>query len=251
MSKDETDYSNTIIYKITCNDPLVTDVYVGHTINFVRRKYQHKLACNNNLSCYNNVKLYKIIRNNGNWSNWDMSIVAFYKCKDQTEARQKEQEHFISLGATLNSVEPFPQKVCSDVNPIIKKMVKRIEPIPEKIVNSIEPIPEKIVNSIKITQVSISSKKYCCETCTYYTNNKKDWTKHIVTLKHIKLITPNAPIPKVILSEFKCNCKKVYKHVSSLYFHKKTCNVPLPLTNNELLHILIQQNIELTKKFLN
>ena len=41
MSKKDIDYSNTIIYKITCKDENVTDVYVGHTINFVQRKHAH------------------------------------------------------------------------------------------------------------------------------------------------------------------------------------------------------------------
>ena len=103
----------------------------------------------------------------------------------------------------------------------------------------------------------VSPKKYFCKTCTYYTNNKKDWTKHIVTLKHIKLITPNATIPKVILSEFKCKCEKIYKHNSSLYFHRKTCktikeiNNPIEvkpeITDKELIMLLIQQNAELLK----
>ena len=48
MPKVEIDYSNTIIYKITCKDPSITDVYVGHTTNFVQRKHCHKQSCNNN-----------------------------------------------------------------------------------------------------------------------------------------------------------------------------------------------------------
>ena len=32
MPKNEIDYSNTIIYKITCNDSNVTDKYVGQYI---------------------------------------------------------------------------------------------------------------------------------------------------------------------------------------------------------------------------
>ena len=42
MPKDTIDYSNTIIYKIYCNDSSVTDIYIGHTTNFIKRKYQHK-----------------------------------------------------------------------------------------------------------------------------------------------------------------------------------------------------------------
>ena len=111
MPKIEIDYSNTIIYKIFCKDTSITDVYVGHTTNFVQRKHSHKQACNNiNSPCYN-LKLYKTIRDNGNWSNWEMLIVNFYNCKDHLEARQKEYEYYISLGATLNSVNPLSYKV--------------------------------------------------------------------------------------------------------------------------------------------
>ena len=118
MPKVEIDYSNTIIYKIACKDPSITYVYVGHTTNFVQRKQSHKQSCYNIKSpCYN-LKLYKTIRDNGNWCNWEMSIVNFYNCKNQLEARQKEQEYFISLGATLNSVEPLSSK------PSLNKSVK-------------------------------------------------------------------------------------------------------------------------------
>jgi hypothetical protein len=54
------------------------------------------------------MKLYKTIRNNGGWDNWNMEIVNFFNCKDNYEARKKEQEYFILLNATLNSVEPLP-----------------------------------------------------------------------------------------------------------------------------------------------
>ena len=46
MPKDNIDYSNTIIYKIYCNNDTITDTYVGYTTNFFVRKYQHKNACN-------------------------------------------------------------------------------------------------------------------------------------------------------------------------------------------------------------
>ena len=72
MPKSEIDYSNTIIYKITCKNPQVTDVYVGHTTNFVQRKHLHKICCINNTSPIYNCKLYEVIRKNGGWSNWKM-----------------------------------------------------------------------------------------------------------------------------------------------------------------------------------
>ena len=59
------DYSKTVIYKITCNDPSVTDVYVGSTSDFIRRKTEHKSRCiNDNLkSC--KYRLYHVIRLHG------------------------------------------------------------------------------------------------------------------------------------------------------------------------------------------
>jgi len=65
MPKDAIGYSNTIIYKIFCNDTSVTDIYVGHTTNFIKRKYQHKVLCNTGKK----LKIYDLIRKNGGWDN--------------------------------------------------------------------------------------------------------------------------------------------------------------------------------------
>ena len=50
MPKNEIDYSNTIIYKITCKNPSISELYVGHTTNFVQRKHAHKQGCVNEKS---------------------------------------------------------------------------------------------------------------------------------------------------------------------------------------------------------
>ena len=102
------DYSNTIIYKISCKDQTVSGIYVGHTTDFTKRSYSHM---NSSLDTNNNILLYRTIRFYGGWDNWEMTIVNFYNCKSHLEAREKEQEHFISLGATLNSVHPLPIKI--------------------------------------------------------------------------------------------------------------------------------------------
>ena len=56
MPKNEIDYSNTIIYKIVCKDEKISDLYVGHTTNFVKRKCLHKNSCNN---LNNKLKIYQ------------------------------------------------------------------------------------------------------------------------------------------------------------------------------------------------
>jgi len=42
MPRKIINYTNTIIYKIVCNDLNITDLYVGSTTDFTNRKYNHK-----------------------------------------------------------------------------------------------------------------------------------------------------------------------------------------------------------------
>ena len=50
MPKNEIDYSNTIIYKIFCKNKNINEVYIGHTTNLIKRKYQHKIESKNILN---------------------------------------------------------------------------------------------------------------------------------------------------------------------------------------------------------
>ena len=61
-----------------------------------------------------------------------------------------------------------------------------------------------------------------CDICDYYTSNKKDYTKHISTPKHIKMTSSvtcgdNKSLPVV------CTCGNTYKYRQGLSRHKKTC----------------------------
>ena len=98
MPKDAIDYSNTIIYKIFCNDPNVKDIYIGHTTNFVKRKYQHKTLSISS----EKLNIYDSIRNNGGWTNWSMIEIAKYNCQDATEARNREQHHYDLIKCSSN-----------------------------------------------------------------------------------------------------------------------------------------------------
>ena len=107
MPKDVISYSNTIIYKIFCNDKTVTDIYVGHTTNFIKRKYQHKNLCNKGKK----LKIYNLIQENGGWDNWTMIEIAKYNCQDVTEARIREHEHYDLLNPSLNLIKPISYAV--------------------------------------------------------------------------------------------------------------------------------------------
>jgi len=106
MPKTAVDYSKTVIYKIVCNDLLVTDLYVGSTINFTKRKYQHRTICINPVDRRHNFKIYKFIRDNGNWPNWTMVQIEEFPCANGNEARARERYWFEQLNSTLNTQRP-------------------------------------------------------------------------------------------------------------------------------------------------
>jgi len=245
MPKVEIDYSNTIIYKITCKDLNTKDVYVGHTTNFVQRKHAHKQCCTNAKSSNYNCKLYEVIRNNGGWSNWKMEIINFFDCKDHYEARKKEHEYFNLLNATLNSIEPMPKP-------------KVISPIENK----------EVKNKIELFGCKTN---FYCNNCSYSTCRKSQYDRHILTSKHKttynNLHTDLQKVQKS--SKFVCSCGKQYLHRQSLWGHKKKCSFIYKSVNNEendqeevpintttILELLKQNNefkeliIEQNKKFL-
>jgi hypothetical protein len=106
MPKIAIDYSKTIIYKIVCNDLTITDLYVGSTTDFSKRKYKHKHSCNNCENKSYNVKIYKIIRDNGGWDNWAMIQIEEYPCANGNESRARERHWIEELNAKINVVIP-------------------------------------------------------------------------------------------------------------------------------------------------
>ena len=107
MPKVEMDYSQTIIYKICCKDPEITDMYIGHTTNFTQRKHNHKATCcNENIKNYN-LNVYKFIRNNGGWENWSMIQIEVFNCNNSKEALMRERFWVELLKPKLNSINPY------------------------------------------------------------------------------------------------------------------------------------------------
>ena len=246
MPKTEIDYSNTIIYKITCKDPEIKDVYVGHTTNFVQRKHAHKQSCNNPKTLNYDCKLYNIIREKGGWSNWKMEIINFFNCSDHYEARKKEQEYFISLNANLNSIEPMPKPkekpvvikpvkikniyIC-DVCNINCYTLKGLEGHNKTNKHKKRTANKQIEESTNNTDDSLDDKftpqnanYYNCEKCDFKCSKKCDWERHILTRKHRKDyngLQPTPPTPQTFVCE---QCGSNYKHRQGLWKHSKICN---------------------------
>jgi hypothetical protein len=106
MPKKSMDYSNTVIYKLVCNDLNITDCYVGHTTNFKQRKNDHKRTCNIESRRGHNLNVYKFIRENGGFEKWSMIEIEKYPCADGNEARKRERFWYENLKATLNTGIP-------------------------------------------------------------------------------------------------------------------------------------------------
>ena len=99
-------YSNTIIYKLCCRDLNITEIYVGHTTDFRKRKWCHKASCNNETNKKYNINVYQYIRENGGWNNWDMIEIERFEAIDGNDASKRERYWFETLKASLNSKIP-------------------------------------------------------------------------------------------------------------------------------------------------
>jgi len=78
----------------------------------------------------------------------------------------------------------------------------------------------------------IYATNFYCKKCNFISCRKNDYNRHISTLKHKRLIetndfTQNYAKPKNYL----CECGKTYKHLPSLYKHKKIC-----IESNQFFH---------------
>jgi hypothetical protein len=230
MPKDEIDYSNTIIYKIYCKDKNIHDIYVGHTTNFIKRKYQHKNFCNN---IEKKLKIYETIRQNGGWDNWDMIEISKYNCKNKQEAIIKENQHYEELKASLNVKTSYIDKTLffCDVCKLQCSNKKNYElHINCELHKKKEFEPDRTNLSPKIAV------KLTCKLCNYECSKQSDYDKHLLTSKHKNRTNLNILEQNVAenLQLFECDkCSKTYKARNSLWYHKRKCQGILNKENEE------------------
>jgi hypothetical protein len=121
-------YENAVVYKLCCDDPEITDIYVGSTCNFKVRKHQHKTACNNQNGKEYNRHVYKFIRENGGWDNWSMILIKKYpNVVDTYELHKKERKWLKKLKGTLNKQIPSRtrEQWYNDNDEVIKQYYKK------------------------------------------------------------------------------------------------------------------------------
>jgi hypothetical protein len=100
---------------------------------------------------------------------------------------------------------------------------------------------------------------FSCEKCDFISYNKKDYSRHLETKKHL---INNFQCEKPQKTPYECRCGKKYKDYSGLWRHKKKClnkkeeinntneNEDVDLSDKNLILTLIQQNNEIQKQML-
>ena len=269
MPKVKIDYSNTIFYKIYCKDTNVTDLYIGHTTNFIQRKHAHKNSCINSKCSSYNCKLYDVIRKHNGWENWKMDIIAFHECDNLFHAKKYEQQYFEEYKATLNSIEPLPKPKPKPKLPVVKETKEKQTFICDTCNVSFGTTKQyEAHNKTKKHKMLLNPdnkipKKFNCENCDFRCNKQSNWNNHLMTRKHKMEICGNTTeignIQKTPLHV--CNmCNKEFKTNSGLWKHKKKCTfvqgVDTPNTSNnistdkELLIKLLLKNPNIIEKLI-
>ncbi len=102
MPKEPIDYSKTVMYRIICKNIDITENYVGYTTNLKSRRANHYSKCENEFCRSYNYKVYKFIRENGGFLNWQILEIEKYPCKDLGEATRRERYWYEHYNASLN-----------------------------------------------------------------------------------------------------------------------------------------------------
>jgi len=110
------------------------------------------------------------------------------------------------------------------------------------------------------TNIAKKSHDFFCEKCDYKTHNKKDYSKHMLTRKHLDETNLKQKVLPLV-----CNCNIIFNSRTTLWRHKKICsfvnintenkkeeenNTDIDISDKSLILTLIQQNNELQKQML-
>ena len=96
------DYSNTLIYKVACTDPAVSDFYLGY-ITFSLSDVCEMLHQRCKRDSWH---LCVFIRENGGFQNWGVERLSSISCTSSLEARTELGKHFDASPRSLNKKLP-------------------------------------------------------------------------------------------------------------------------------------------------
>ena len=77
-------------------------IYIGSTVDKKRRLNRHKRVCTCPGERAHNNLVYKLIRENGGFDNWEMIVIEKKRCESSEELRKLEQMWIDKVGPILN-----------------------------------------------------------------------------------------------------------------------------------------------------
>ena len=91
-----------VIYKISCIDSSVKEVYIGSTKTFNSRARGHYSRCYNFNDRHHSAHVYTFIRENGGWKNWNINIIDSLTTTDKNEIEKCERRYIEEQEFSLN-----------------------------------------------------------------------------------------------------------------------------------------------------
>jgi hypothetical protein len=235
MPKQSIDYSNAVFYKIYCKNPLISDVYVGITTNFIQRKYSHTRSCYDRQSPHYACTLYTAIRKFGSWDNWSIEIIATHNCSNRDGAYKQLSIYTAQLNARLTCSERRRLSGNKPLDKFPNSSKKVLSDSSHNFVCSELPRPTNrpsaAYNHRKPTETDFAPKKppdlFTCEVCDYKCSKSRDYDRHLSTRKHSwkpNGVQRNTDFAPDIINKHICDiCEREYKFRSGLWKHKQTC----------------------------
>uniref|UniRef100_A0A6C0DZT0 GIY-YIG domain-containing protein n=1 Tax=viral metagenome TaxID=1070528 RepID=A0A6C0DZT0_9ZZZZ len=207
------------IYQITCNDSKITDNYIGKTDCFKSRENSHY-----NASKDSDLKVYKIIRENGGWNNWRMKILNHYYCKDEYDMRQIEQKYIDFYKPTMNSTN-----ACS--KPFKNEELNR--QIESELKNYSDKILGCFLYDFLLDDFLDYNVIFTCEYCNAVLKTQNSLIKHQKTNKKCTTTRENKNI-FIETEKYVCEfCDKEFTTKQSKDSHLKNTNCKVIYDNNE------------------
>jgi hypothetical protein len=175
-------------YKIQCIDETVTETYIGSTVEVKNRTNCHKSNCCNPKSKDYNLKVYTYIRENGDWTNFNMNVIETGEYESKTYARIRETELMEIYNSKLNSRRAYrtdeqlkEQKKAYDKKYSQKNKNKNKEKIKKQKQKYYQDNKSKYQKLYQDNKAKLSE-KFECECGGKYTYKKK--SQHTKSIKH-------------------------------------------------------------------
>ena len=178
--------SQSTIYHIRCKMTKRV-LYVGSSCDFINREKNHKWNCNNEKSVSHHLPIYKYIRENGGFENYEIIPVSFHNLNNIVELRILEQQEMDKHTGLMNCV--YASRTQKQY--ILDNKENKIKYDKQYRIDNIEKIKEdkkqRYINNKEKNNEKVNCDCGCIVT-------RRGLNRHKKTKKHLDLIAPKISI---------------------------------------------------------